>query len=218
MLSQVLTVVPCNITKLVAYHLRYNPRAKTSEYHMPKIIIAHELGLDIDQVERSLNHLEEIQYLSYDQVSSKVKLFGTNLPEPKQSPSETDKKQEIQRLLRRYDPQDQIKILQCWEAVATTRRSGQIATNIILNYMKKFDKLPIGQVMVGIDVYMNRKYYAHNKPENYLYGIMLNTSEEEVNKYYEPEKGYSKATESNIALLDEIRRERQLHAVGSTIH
>ena len=77
-------------------------------------------------------------------------------------------------LLERYTNGQRETIIECLEAIASTRKFGRISENIKIGILKKWETATIDEVMDGIATYMDRRYYMDGKKENYLWGIIKN--------------------------------------------
>ncbi len=62
-----------------------------------------------------------------------------------------------------------------------TRRNGKIAESVILKIYQEWDKFPKSKVLYALNLYISNSKY-HDKRENYCYGIMRNSTSEEVSK------------------------------------
>jgi len=82
-------------------------------------------------------------------------------------------KEEIKNLSARYDP-ELLKLT--IEHITLTRKTGKIADTIILKQLKRWDKLPKEQVERGMEIYTSQEYFLEGKNENYLWGIIRNSS------------------------------------------
>lgn len=73
-------------------------------------------------------------------------------------------------LLARY-PNHQL-LDQAFKAIASTRKSGKVADNVLLSQLQKWDSYPVEQVEAGIRVYLEKRFASQGKDEAYLYGII----------------------------------------------
>lgn len=60
------------------------------------------------------------------------------------------------------------------EALASTRKSNQIANKVVLAQLEKWAKYPSQQVEMAIQTYLEKNYADHGKREEYLLGIIRN--------------------------------------------
>lgn len=79
---------------------------------------------------------------------------------------------EIPEMEKRYP--DQEIILQAFQAIAGTRKSGKIADSIRLKILQTWAKYPTEQVLAGIKTFIDKGYAAQGKNEKYLLGIIRN--------------------------------------------
>ena len=106
--------------------------------------------------------------------------FSTSPPNVGEVPASDQQEKVKEKLMSRYDSEQQRIIENCWECIATTRRSGKISRNIILAELKKWDKFDVKRVAYAIEKYLSGEHYHDGKKENYLYGIMRNTTAKEI--------------------------------------
>ena len=111
-------------------------------------------------------------------------------PEPKPPPKQPQKKpdqrailEETDILLDRYSPEQREMIGKVFDLLATTRKNGKLAQSIILNELKRWDKLDIIRVMYGIHKYMDRGMQTEGKKEEYLYAIMNRATDAGLAKF-----------------------------------
>lgn len=86
---------------------------------------------------------------------------------------------QIKDLRSRYLDNDLKIIDDYFNILKWTRRSGKIADSVIIKIYKEWEKYPTSKVIYALNVYINNPKH-HDKKENYCYGIMRNTTAEEV--------------------------------------
>ncbi|MCE5333302.1 MAG: hypothetical protein LLG06_01805 [Desulfobacteraceae bacterium] len=104
------------------------------------------------------------------------------LPPPPPPPPPRPQKT-MNDLLSRYTEDQQIRILQVWDCIRDTRKSGKISEKIISAELRRWDKLDPDRVLYGIDKYLEKGYHENGKREEYLYAIMLRASPAEIERY-----------------------------------
>lgn len=135
------------------------------------------------------------------------------VPSPSQEPVPSTK-DEIGKLLQRYTHEQQEMIMTAWEMIALTRTRGKVSDTILLVELRRWEKIEKNRVMFSVTRYVDREFYKEGKGERYLYGIMRNTAQAEVEKFENGEWGsrqkprqVSSVTEHNIAVLKQLREE-----------
>ena len=99
----------------------------------------------------------------------------------KKSKEEEDISLQIENLRSRYS-EEQLEIIdEYFDILRWTRKNGRIADSVILKIYQEWEKYPIPKVIYALKVYINNPKY-HDKRENYCYGIMRNTTAEEIAK------------------------------------
>lgn len=88
---------------------------------------------------------------------------------------------QIKNLRLRYDEIELKLIDSYFDILKWTRRSGKIAESVILKIYQEWEKFPKPKVMHALNLYISNPKY-HDKRENYCYGIMRNSSAEEIDK------------------------------------
>ena len=83
---------------------------------------------------------------------------------------------EISHLEKRYP--DQGIILQAFQSITETRKSGRIADSVKVKILQSWSKYPVEQVLAGIQTYLSKGYAGQGKGEKYLAGIIKNTRPE----------------------------------------
>jgi len=78
---------------------------------------------------------------------------------------------QIQSLEERYSDAKEL-LNQCFESIATTRKTNHISDSVKLNILQQWNKYPADQVLSGIRTYLEKDYAAQGKKENYLWGII----------------------------------------------
>ena len=111
-------------------------------------------------------------------------------PEPKSPPKPPQKKpdqramlEEADILLDRYSSEQRETIGKVFDLLATTRKNGKLAQTIVLNELKRWDKLDIIRVMYGIHKYTDRGMQTEGKKEEYLYAIMNRATDADLARY-----------------------------------
>lgn len=128
-----------------------------------------------------------------------------------ESKPQTDKEQ-INALLARYTPEQQERIRESIEALATTRKTGKIAGNLIAAMLKRWDRLDVKRVLYGIEVYLDKEYFLQGKKEGYLLAIMTNASEADLRRHEKPDgvnPVVSEVTRHNQAVMDQFWKQRE---------
>ncbi len=86
---------------------------------------------------------------------------------------------QISNLRERYS-EEQLKVIdEYFDILRWTRKNGKIADSVIVKIYKKWEEFKVDKVIYSLNVYINNPKY-HDKKENYCYGIMRNTKDEEV--------------------------------------
>lgn len=88
---------------------------------------------------------------------------------------------QIKNLRLRYSKDDLKTINQYLDILRWTRKNGKIAESIILKIYLEWEKFSIPKVIHSLTVYINNPKY-HDKKEQYCYGIMRNSTAEEVSE------------------------------------
>ncbi|MGV8057878.1 MAG: hypothetical protein AB2L12_07655 [Smithellaceae bacterium] len=83
---------------------------------------------------------------------------------------------QIQSLEERYS--DSNLICQCFEIIASTRKTNRISELAKLNILNQWNKYPADQVMAGIRIYLEKDYAGQGKNEKYLLGIIRGNSKQ----------------------------------------
>lgn len=96
---------------------------------------------------------------------------------------------QIKNLRLRYDEIELKLIDSYFDILKWTRRNGKIAESVILKIYQEWDKFPKIKVLYALNLYISNPKY-HDKRENYCYGIMRNSSSEEVSKNQKPQGKY----------------------------
>lgn len=104
--------------------------------------------------------------------------------------------------LERYPERELIE--RCFQAIASTRKSGRIAETVKLSILRKWERYPVEQVEAGIRTYLERDYAGEGKREEYLLGIIRNLNNQ-GSRDQDPERHALRSTGS--ALLDRAMRE-----------
>ena len=63
-------------------------------------------------------------------------------------------------------------------AIASTRKSGKVADSVLIAQLQKWEKYPVEQVEVGIQIYLDKDYAGQGKREEYLLGIIRNNNQQ----------------------------------------
>lgn len=119
-------------------------------------------------------------------------------------------------LLARYSEPQRDRIKDCWNCIRTTRRSSKIADSIVISELEKWDKFDVRRVMYGIEKYLSGEYYQDGKKENYLYGIMRNATQKEIDGTngkgppINPESGPKLISDLGRRNMEAIKMARQL--------
>ena len=82
---------------------------------------------------------------------------------------------EIPSLEERYSDRDLIS--QCFQVIASTRKTNRIADSVKLSILHQWNEYPADQVMAGIRIYLEKDYAAQGKNEKYLLGIIRGNSQ-----------------------------------------
>lgn len=97
---------------------------------------------------------------------------------------------QIKDLRLRYSKDELSVIDNYFDILRWTRKNGRIADSVILKIYTEWEKFSIPKVIHALKVYINNPKY-HDKKENYCYGIMRNSTSEEIeNKAQNPKKEY----------------------------
>jgi predicted phage replisome organizer len=88
---------------------------------------------------------------------------------------------QIENLRLKYDEIELKLIDSYFDILKWTRRNGKIAESVILKIYQEWDKFPKSKVLYALNLYISNSKY-HDKRENYCYGIMRNSTSEEVSK------------------------------------
>jgi len=83
-----------------------------------------------------------------------------------------DSSSEISLLKKRY-PHTEI-INQAFDAIRSTRKSGEVSDSVLLAQLRKWARYPAEQVEAGIKAYLQKDYASQGKKEEYLLGIIRN--------------------------------------------
>jgi hypothetical protein len=75
-------------------------------------------------------------------------------------------------LRERYS--DQKLIDDVFVAIASTRKSNQVADSVLLAQLQKWERYPVEQVVSGIRIYLDKRCADQGKDEKYLLGIIRN--------------------------------------------
>ena len=99
---------------------------------------------------------------------------------------EEDISLQIKNLRQRYDDIE-LKIIDTYfDILKWTRKNGKIADSVILKIYQEWEKFSKSKVLYTLNLYVSNPKF-HDKKENYCYGIMRNSTAEEVNKNQKPE-------------------------------
>ena len=79
---------------------------------------------------------------------------------------------EIPEMMNRYP--DSELILQAFESISSTRKTGKISDSIRLKILQSWSKHPVESVIAGIKTYLSKNYAEEGKSEKYLLGIIRN--------------------------------------------
>ena len=112
--------------------------------------------------------------LNDKQVANKWQHTNTQT-QNKKNPS-SDFLSEIHLLEKRYP--DQGIILQAFESILSTRKTGKISDSVKLKILQSWERYPTEQVLSGIQTYLSKNYAEEGKNEKYLAGIIKNTRPE----------------------------------------
>lgn len=85
---------------------------------------------------------------------------------------------EIEAHRARYTPAQLEIIDRALDAFRTTRKTGRIADSIVLHEFTYWERFPVGQVIGGLRVYLQKGYAQRGKDEKYARGIIRNTMAE----------------------------------------
>jgi hypothetical protein len=88
--------------------------------------------------------------------------------------AEQSSQDELQELRKRYPAEAQPLITRAFAAIATTRKSGKVATSILAAEMRKWSAYPVSQVLGAIQEYLERDCAGEGKREAYLYAMIRN--------------------------------------------
>ena len=79
-------------------------------------------------------------------------------------------------LKKRYAHQKLID--DAFKAIASTRKSGKVKDSVLIAQLQKWEKYPVEQVEVGIQIYLDKDYAGQGKREEYLLGIIRNNNQQ----------------------------------------
>lgn len=103
---------------------------------------------------------------------------------------------------------EQLKVIdEYFDILRWTRKNGKIADSVILKIYKEWEKHPVNRVIYALSVYVDNPKY-HDKKENYCYGIMRNSTAEEVEGYKkeEPVPIYWRKPKENKKINDAVNK------------
>jgi len=95
---------------------------------------------------------------------------------------------QILDLRSRYSEKQLQIIDEYFDILKWTRRTGKIADSVVLKIYQEWEKYPIEKVIYALHIYNNNPKH-HDKKENYCYGIMRNTTMEEIEEYKRKQGG-----------------------------
>ena len=88
---------------------------------------------------------------------------------------------QIKNLRGRYDEIELKMIDSYFDILRWTRKHGKIADTVILKIYQEWEKFPKSKVLYALNLYVSNAKH-HDKRENYCYGIMRNSTAEEIDK------------------------------------
>lgn len=88
---------------------------------------------------------------------------------------------QIKNLRGRYDEIELKMIDSYFDILRWTRKHGKIADTVILKIYQEWEKFPKSKVLYALNLYVSNPKH-HDKRENYCYGIMRNSTAEEIDK------------------------------------
>lgn len=92
---------------------------------------------------------------------------------------EEDISSQIKNLRQRYDDTE-LKIIDTYfDILRWTRKNGKIADSVVMKIYQEWEKFAKTKVLYALNIYVNNPKY-HDKKENYCYGIMRNSTAEDV--------------------------------------
>lgn len=140
-----------------------------------------ELQTEQQIVQQKNNITTLIKIINYDAYQSSSTTDSTICDAPNGHQTDTNNNEKndkeditdkIFELKKRYPHHDLID--SAFSALASTRKSNQIANSVLLAQLEKWGKYPVERVESGIKKYLNGKHYEHGKREEYLLGIIRN--------------------------------------------
>lgn len=114
-----------------------------------------------------------------DVKSTQSKVKESKVNKSKEKNYDGDSLMQIKNLRSRYS-EEQLKIIDNYlDILRWTRKHGKIADSVILKIYQEWEKFNPVVVIYALEVYVNNPKH-HDKKENYCYGIMRNTTMEEI--------------------------------------
>jgi len=110
---------------------------------------------------------------------------------------------QIQSLEERYS--DNNLIQQCFEIIASTRKTNRLSDSIKLNILNQWNKYPVDQVIAGIKIYLEKDYAAQGKGEKYLMGIIRGNTQQKPAANI---PGTGKVMKRTGSMLDKVYQEQ----------
>jgi len=95
-------------------------------------------------------------------------------------PGPPDLSEEKELLLSRYVGIDREVVANTMKAIAITRKSGKVSENVLLAELRRWNSLAVERVMYGMGVYLDKEYHLDHKSESYLWAIMKNATQREI--------------------------------------
>lgn len=112
---------------------------------------------------------------------NKEKQRTENREEEQEEEKEEDVPLQIENLRQRYDSIELKSIDVYLDILKWTRKNGKIADSVLLKIYQEWEKFSKPKVLYALNLYVSNPKY-HDKKENYCYGIMRNSTAEEVEK------------------------------------
>lgn len=121
-----------------------------------------------------------------------------------------DHKKVIEELIERFPQDMQPLIRETLHNLALTRACGLIASNRVITILDRWHRIEDPRrVEYGCKVYKDRRYYLQKKGEAYLLAIMLNATDQEMERLScNPCPKYSSATVYNMDVFRAMETRR----------
>lgn len=117
--------------------------------------------------------------INKDNVNINPQRKEKEIKEKKTKELDTDILLQIKNLRQRYSDNDLKTIDSYIDVLRWTRKNGKIADSVILKIYQEWEKHSISKVIYALNIYINNPKH-HDKKEQYCYGIMRNTTAEEI--------------------------------------